>query len=241
MCNSQGSSFILKFYFILRKRPLDYLVMLFVGVRYEPDKSRYVWQILFFLNPVKITLAHMCLHSSIIRTLFCISAHMVLTHLPPTGACTHTHTHTCLWLTPFKERFRQNQVVPILSVAGKTRIAEFCIHYQLLQILRRQRLLLSHVPFVQSQTKHCMQVNVRVCFRCSLCWWGFPRGWGKMSAWGFALGVLQWPLMGGCDHCWLSLLFVFLTPGLRSNTLLFWLRGRSSWMAPKKLHTALAS
>ena len=62
-----------------------------------------------------------------------------------------------------------------------------------------------------------------------------------MPVWGFALGALQWPLIGGCDHCWLSLLFVFLTPGLRSNTLLFWLRGRSSWMAPKKLHTALAS
>ena len=132
--------------------------MLFVGVRYEPDKSRCVWQILFFLNPVKITLAHMCLHSSIIRTLSCISAHMVLTLKPRVlTIChpqvhvhthTHTHTHTRLWLTPFKERFRQNQEVPILNVAGKTRIAEFCIHHQLLQILRRQRLLLSPVPFV---------------------------------------------------------------------------------------------
>lgn len=57
----------------------------------------------------------------------------------------------------------------------------------------------------------------------------------KIPRWGFTLRVLSCSLVGGCEHCWLSLLFAFLTRGLRNNTLLFWLGGRPSWISSKKL------
>ena len=170
MCDSQGSSFILEFYFILRKRPLDYLVMLFVGMGYEPDTSRCVWQILFFLNPVKITLAHMSLHSSITRTLILYQC----THspnpettcphrLPPTAACTHTHTR--LWLTPFKEHFRQNPEVLILNVAGKTHIFLSFVYISLCSFSEGRGYCSAKY---RMHTKRRMQANVSVCFGCAL-------------------------------------------------------------------------
>lgn len=106
--------------------------------------------------------------------LFCISAHKCTT-LPPYvftwTTCrflctrihtqTQTYTHASHWLTPFKEHFRSNQGAPIPNSLGRGCVLlQFSVP-QPLQLLRRQKSLLTDEHFVQSQTKHHLQVTIK--------------------------------------------------------------------------------
>lgn len=118
--------------------------------------------VLFTCNENHTTYMHP--YSALVHTWSHLKLPVLTTYHTQTQVWAHTRAHIHHWLTPFKELFRYNQEVPIPHSTGKIHVL-----HQPLQLLRRQRLLVTKILCVPSQTEHHMQVTVSACFgKCSL-------------------------------------------------------------------------